>query len=341
MKPTIKDLAAEFGVDKATVSRALSGKPGVSDKLREKILLRARSLGFIPNAQARALATGNTETIALVFCDETSWFLENPFYSSVLAGIASEAISRDFALTFCSLSATAYTPGGPLPKVLAEGRADGFLFVGDQDDSLIKTVAGYGYPLLLVDHILRGEDLPSVIVENIDAACAAVEHLISLGHKRIGYVSGSLKSPSFNERLAGYRAALRAHKLDDEPDLVQVGEVGEAGYDCMLRLLALKRPPTAVFASNDINAIQAMKAAHEKGLDIPGDISVVGFDDSRAATDAWPALTTMRVDKQEMGRTAVHELIALIEGQKSRNRQHLVRAELVVRSSTAPPASNA
>lgn len=337
MGVTIQDLASEFGVDKATASRALRGKPGVSDDLRARIVERARALGFHPNAQARSLATGRTETIGLVFCDETSYFLQNPFYSAVLAGIVSEANARGYALSFCSVSWRDYE-AGELPKVMRERRADAFLFVGDQQQSLIGETRRAGFPLVLVDHRVHGENFRCVVIDNIDGACQAVEHLVSLGHRRIGYVSGALKSPSFSERLSGYRAAIRAHRADGDADLVQVGAEGEAGYECMKRLLALPRPPTAVFACNDVNAVQAMKALHEAGLRVPRDASVVGFDDSRIATDLWPALTTMRVDKHEMGRLAVRELLKALEGEPDGEREIAVKTTLVVRESTARPA---
>lgn len=341
VKVTIKSLAEEFGVDKATASRALSGKPGVSDSLRNKIIARAKKLGYEPNVQARALATGKTRNIGLVFCDETSYFLENPFYTSVLAGIGAEAVERGFGLTFCSLSADDFQPGGELPRVFRESRADGYLFVGDQDDALIRAAHKEGFPMLLVDHMIRGAgNIQTIMIENIDGACKAMEHLINLGHRRIAYLTGSLVSPSFSERLAGYHAAVRAHDCDKDPELVQVGEYGEAGYDCMNRLLDLKTPPTAVFACNDINAMQAIKAMHERSVRIPEDISIIGFDDSRAATDSWPALTTMGVDKQKMGRVAVDKLLALIEGKSEFVQRTAVYAELVVRESTCPPGGS-
>ncbi len=231
-----------------------------------------------------------------------------------------------------------YEAGG-LPKVMRERRADAFLFVGDQQDTLIKETRRAGYPLLLVDHQIRGENCHSVVIDNIDAACRAVEYLISIGHRRIGYIGGSLKSPSFQERLAGYRAAIRAHRGDEDSDLVQIGPEGEAGFLCMQRMLGIAKRPTAVFACNDVNAVQAMKAIHKKGLRVPEDISVMGFDDSRIATDVWPSLTTMRVDENLMGRTAVRLLLALRAGSNDVPRETLLKADLVVRESTAPWAS--
>lgn len=336
MRPTIKHLADELGVHKATVSRALSGKPGVSQAIRQKILRMAVQRGFYPNGQARSLATSRTETVALVFCDETSDFLANPFYSKVLAGIASEIKNQAFSLAFCSLSLEQSKGRNPLPKIMRERRADGYLFVGDQNDSIIKYAHNLGYPLVLVDHRYGGRKFDTVAIHNVEGGRKAVEYLISLGHRRIGFVGGSLRSPSFKERLEGYRAALEAHGCASDSDLVQLG-ASQGGYENMLKLLALPRPPTAVFASNDVNAVRALKAAQEKGLKVPDDISVIGFDDSARAQESWPPLTTMRVDAENMGRIAVQKLLARIEEHDRPVEQVLVGAELVVRQSTASP----
>ncbi|MFH0954016.1 MAG: LacI family DNA-binding transcriptional regulator [Verrucomicrobiota bacterium] len=335
MKVTIKDLAAEFGVDKATASRALRGKPGVSSELRDRIVAGAKTLGFFPNAQARSLATGKTETLALVFCDETSWFFENPFYSGVLAGIASESNARGFTLAFHSLASAKFRPGDSLPKEIRGHRADGFLFVGDQNDALITAVSEARYPVVLVDHSVPGADLPAVTVANTSGARSAVEYLISLGHRRIGFVSGWLKSPSYRERLAGYKAALQAHRCDRDPSLVRT-HGKDAGYEGMRELLALPSPPTAVFAANDVLAVTAVAAIHHKGLRIPQDVSIMGFDDSRCATDTWPPLTTMRVDKRLMGQLAVRKLIGLIQRKDAGPRQTPLDVNLVIRDSTGP-----
>ena len=337
MRPTIKDLADELGVHKATVSRALCGKPGVSQAVRQKILRTALQRGFYPNGQARSLATSRTETVALVFCDETSDFLTNPFYSKVLAGIASEIKNRAFSLAFCSLSVEQAQGRNPLPKIMRERRADGYLFVGDQHDSIIKYAHNLGYPLVLVDHRYGGRKFDTIAIDNVEGGRKAVEHLISLGHRRIGFVGGSLRSPSFKERLDGYRAALEAHGYPADADLVQLG-ASQGGHETMLKLLALPQPPTAVFASNDVNAVRALKAIQEKGLKVPEDVSVIGFDDSARASESWPPLTTMRVDAEHMGRLAVQKLLARVEQEERPVDLVLVGAELVVRQSTAAPA---
>jgi DNA-binding LacI/PurR family transcriptional regulator len=332
-KVTITDLAKEFDVDKATISRALRGKAGVSDALRRKIMKRARELKFFANAQARGLATGQTEALALVFCDETSYFLTNPFYSGVLAGIAGEADRLGFTLAFCSLSAEAYEPGNELPKVLREHRADGFLFVGDQDDRLIEEARDMNYPLLLVDHALPDKSFYSVIIDNRGGAREAVEHLASLGHRRIAFISGPLKSPSFSERLEGYRSAVEELGLEQADYLVQCVEE-EPGYNGMRRVLEGGEQPDAVFAANDTLAVMAMKALREKGLSVPDDISVMGFDDSRSAVEIWPTLTTMHVDMAGMGRLAVQHLVSLVRGEDAGATSVVIHPEVLVREST-------
>lgn len=336
MAPTIQDLADELGVHKATVSRALSGKPGVGDAMRRKILRMAAERGFYPDGQARSLATSRTETVALVFCDDTSEFLTNPFYSEVLSGIAAETERHAYSLAFCSMSLNdPSNRRGALPKIMRERRADGFLFVGDQEDVLINYARNLGYPLVLVDHRYGQERYDTVAIDNASGSRRAVEHLLDLGHRRIGFVGGSLRSPSFEERLRGYRAALESRGLPYDPALVQLGE-SHAGYENMMKLLALSRPPTAVFACNDVNAVKAMRAIYEKGLKVPEDVSVVGFDDSQRACETWPQLTTMHVDAVQMGTLAAAALVRRIQEGPGEARQTDIDARLVVRQSTGP-----
>ena len=338
MSVSLKLLAQEFGVDKATVSRAISGKAGVNAELRQRIVGRAAELGYTPNVQARSLSTGRTETLALIFCDETSRFLENPFYSCVLSGIASETFSLHLNLTFYSVSGCHYRADTILPEQLRGNRADGFLFVGNQHNTLIAAAQNNKIPFVLIDHVVPGIAYPAVMIDNKQAAQTAVEHLIRLGHERIAFISGSLRCPSFHERRQGYTTALRAHGIRVSPELILDDELDDS-YSCMRHLLSLEHPPTAVFAANDPLAIQAMRAVYDRGLHIPRDISIVGFDDSRCATDAWPGLTTMHVDKELMGRLGVKKLVGLTKNRRLTPMVNYLRARLLVRESTAPPLS--
>jgi DNA-binding LacI/PurR family transcriptional regulator len=210
------------------------------------------------------------------------------------------------------------------------------LFVGDQDDALIRYAHNLNYPLVLVDHRFGGGRFDSVAINNVDGARKAVEYLISLGHSRIGFVGGSLRSPSFEERLSGYREALAAHQIPFDESLVQVG-ASYAGRENMLNLLNLSETPTAVFVCNDVNAAKAIKAINERNFKVPDDISVVGFDDSFRASECWPQLTTMRADAEVMGRMAVRRLVKRVAKEAAVPEQIFMDAELVIRGSTGFP----
>ncbi|OQA28876.1 MAG: HTH-type transcriptional repressor CytR [Verrucomicrobia bacterium ADurb.Bin345] len=335
MRPTIQDLALELGVHKATVSRALSGKPGVSDMVRRKVIETAQTRGFFPHGLARSLATSVTETIGLVCCDETSEFLTNPFYSQVLAGIADETARHGLSLAFCSHPLPRPGKRQSIPKIMRERRADGFLFVGDQDDLLIRYAHHLGYPVVLVDHHLPTATFDTVVINNTGGAELAVHFLADLGHQRIGFVGGSLQSPSFAERLEGYRRALAERGLPADPMLVQAGEDG-SGYCNMLKLLAMPYPPTAVLACNDVHAAAALRAVREAGRRVPDDISLVGFDDSTRATETWPPLTTLSVDAEEMGRAGVKRLVTRLREPHVAPGRLVVHPRLTIRGSCSP-----
>nr|HPG00515.1 substrate-binding domain-containing protein [Kiritimatiellia bacterium] len=193
-----------------------------------------------------------------------------------------------------------------------------------------------GYPLILVDHRYGDGRFDTVAINNVVGGRRAVEHLLSLGHRRIGFVGGSLRSPSFRERLDGYREALSEAGIPADESLVQLGE-SHGGHDSMMRLLDLPEPPTAVFACNDLNAVRALKAARQRGLRVPEDVSLIGYDDASCAVETWPHLTTMRVDAEEMGRLAVRRLVARINGQKGPAEENILVSRLVTRDSTTFP----
>lgn len=340
MRPTLQDIAEALNVHKATVSRALSGKPGVGEALRKRIVRVARDRGFFPNGTARSLATSHTETIGLVCCDETSDFLTNPFYSKVLSGIADETANHGFSLAFCSCPLPPPGTRQVLPKIMRERRADGFLFVGDQDDTLIRCALNLGYPAVLVDHQLPDEGCDAITIDNTGGARLAMDFLLLLGHRRIAFVGGALRSPSFAERLEGYRRALETVGLPADEALVRA-EAGGAGEAQAARLFSSGHPPTAILACNDVYAAGALRAARSAGLRVPGDLSVVGFDDSPRARETWPPLTTMHVDADEMGRAAVRQLVLRLRNAEEPPSRVVLKPRLCIRGSTAAPRAAA
>ncbi len=338
MRATIKDIAKVIGVNVGTVSRALNDKPGVSDELRRRIVRKAAELDYQPNGHARGLVTQRTETIGLISGIETGSFLSNPFYAEVFAGIEVETRENNYALMFASTAGENPTSLGQLPKFIVEHRVDGVLVVGAVEANVLTLLQSLKYPFVLVDYHLPTEGMDTVVTSNTRSARTATEHLVQLGHRHIAFVGGApLDRGNFAERLQGYREALEAHSIAYREKLVQEGAL-VGGHESVMAVLNRAPEITAVIGCNDANALAAMGALRGKGMDVPRDMSVVGFDDIPAARESWPPLTTVRVDKMAMGRKAAQRLMQkLVEGEASAPHQIVFSTELVVRQSTAAP----
>lgn len=337
MRSSIKDIAAEFGVNAGTVSRALNGRPGVSDELRREIIRRSQQLGYRPNGHARGLVTHRTETIGLVTGGDTTTFLSDPFYATIFAGIEAETRQRNLALMFAS-TAGEDTPVSinQLPKFIAERRVDGLLVVGWVDPSIVRILQDARYPFVMVDYHLPVE-ADTVVTNNTRGARMATEYLIGLGHRHIAFIGGDVTIGNFGERCRGYREALEAAHIPFRERLVQGGRT-VGGYDSVMAVLDRDPDVTAVFACNDANALAAMRALRARGMEVPRDISIIGFDDIPAAAQAWPPLTTMRVPKAAMGEKATQRIVQKIEEPPGAAPHEIVfTPELVVRESAAAP----
>ena len=338
MRSTIKDIAKALGVNVGTISRALNDKPGVSPELRRKIVRKAADMSYRPNGHARGLVTQRTETVGLLSGVETSAFLSNPFYAGVFAGIEEETREHNYALMFASATGDSAMSLGELPKFIAEHRVDGLLIVGAVEINVINILKSTKYPFVMVDYHLPDDGIDTVITNNARGARTATEHLLELGHKQIAFIGGEpLTRGNYAERLQGYREALEAAGIKYRPELVQEGAM-IGGYDSTMKILDRAPGVTALVACNDANALAGMGALRARGLEVPRDISVVGFDDIPAAQEAWPPLTTMRVDKRAMGRKAAERLIQkLAEGEVSSPHQIIFSPDIVIRGSTAAP----
>ena len=337
MKATIKDIAKALGVNVGTVSRALNDKPGVSPELRKRIIRKAAELDYRPNGHARGLVTQRTETIGLLSGVETSAFLSNPFYAGVFAGIEAETREHNYALMFASATGESPVSMGHLPKFVVEHRVDGLLIVGAVEPNVISSLQSTKRSFVLVDYHLPDDGIDTVVTNNVRGGKTATEHLISLGHRNIAFVGGEpLDRGNFGERLEGYREALSDAGIPIREEFVQGGDI-VGGYDAMMTILDRAPEVTAIVGCNDANALAAMGALREKGITVPKDMSVIGFDDIPASQESWPPLSTMRVDKISMGRKAAQRLLQkLDEGESAAPHQIVFAAELVKRASTGP-----
>jgi len=333
--PTIYNVASRAGVSTATVSRALNGTAKIAPATRQAIDEAVRELGYRPNGLARSLRTKSTQTIALLLPDIT-----NPFFPRLVRGVQVAARRRGYLMLLASAEGDAAGEQDYL-ELFRANAVDGALLVGVSIPSeQITRVVAEGFPIVSLDRDIDCPDVPLVQVDNREGARTAVEHLLQLGHRRIAHIGGPHGLNISRERLAGYREALTSARIAVDPALIVEGDYEETGgAAAAARLLDSGVHFTAVFAANDLTAIGAMDALHERGLQVPDDVSVVGFDDLRLAAYVSPGLTTVHQPAAEIGERAAGILIDIIRGRRRAGRVgHVVLPpHLVERASTAPP----
>ncbi len=329
---SIKDVARVAHVSHPTVSRALRNSPLVNTKTAERIREIAGRMGYQPNAVARGLVTKKTGTIGVVVTS-----IADPFIAEVVSGI--EEVANDHAYSVFLANSNA-DPAREIKVVQSfqERRVDGILVAASRVGALyVPLLSRLKVPIVLINNQHPDEFVHSVVIDNVPASVNAVQHLIGLGHRRIAYIGDQFGFHSDTERFAGYRQALTLADCPFLPELVAHGDgKPEGGGQAMEKLLALAEPPTAVFCYNDMSAIGALSRIRARGLRVPHDISLVGFDDLFVASYVEPPLTTVRQPKQPMGRMAMQIMLKLLsDGQH----ETIIRmqGELVVRASTAPP----
>jgi len=313
----------------ATVSRALSGRGRVDAATRERIRQIAEELGYAPDMAARSLVLRRTENIGFLIHAFQS-LAPQTFYGEILTAAERELRRHRYHMHFATVD------DETLPPLIKENRVDGLLLVGcDLPPSLIQSLKARRIPIVLVDNHCPGID--SVFTDNVGGGFQATAHLIRLGHRRIAFVAETLENLSFRERFEGYRRALEAHGLPFDPELVAEGERGfEGGFLAMNRLLERARP-TAIVAANDPTAASAIRAIRARGLRIPEDIAVVGFDDDPLAIHTDPPLTTMRVFRSKMAALAAARLVDLIRNPDQPALQIQIETQLIVRRSCGGP----
>ncbi len=326
-------IAEEAGVSIATVSRAIRGKEGVGAETREKIIQIAERFHYSPNLQARGLASNKLDAIEIIIPQTSEYAFSNPYYAEILKGISKKAKETGQFLILSISEETDYA------RIYDHRLAAGIIVLANRcDDPRIIKTWQRKIPLMLIPGDIHNPKIPSVDIDNIGGAFAAVEHLIGLGHKRIAFINGAMNSKYSIERLAGYQSALEKHSVPIQETLIVDSQFNpETTYYGMKKLLSLPTPPTAVLVINDYSAIGAMRAAKEKGYRIPEDISVIGFGDVPFSSMTDPPLTTVHESFQEMGWQVTERLLKIIEGKRLSKRHLVFPAGLVIRKSTAAP----
>ena len=325
---TIKDVAKMAQVSPTTVSRVLNQKMIVREETEERVWAAIEALGYQPSASARALITGQTGAIGIVVRD-----ISDPFFSSIVHGVTYLANANGYSSFLCNL--VAEPEEAFYLRLVHEKRVDGIVLTTSHiPDEQIILVRQHGMPLVLINRRMDG--VASVFTDNHKGGYAATCHLIELGHREIAYIGVPSYVKSGIPRRSGYEWALREHGLPLNPDLMVVEEnSSDGGYRAMMALLSDGQRVTAVFVYDDIMAISAMRALHEKGLRVPEDVAVVGYDDIPLAAHITPPLTTVRQDKQAMGIQAMRMLIKLIQGEDLAESEVVMQPELIVRCSSS------
>jgi LacI family transcriptional regulator len=341
-RTTIRELARRSGVSIGTVSRALNGYTDVSPATRERIVRLAEELDYTPAAAARTLVTRRSHVIG-VFLEtgEGHPDLQHPFFHEVLVGLKDTlgGAGYDLLLFASANPGNGYGTHSYL-KRCRHHHVDGAVLMGvDADDPEVRRLARSGLPCVGIDVELGGDDAAYVASDNVAGGRIAVEHLVGLGHRRIATIAGPMETRPGRDRLRGYRDALRAAGLAFRDEYVAAGDFYvESGARAAAELLALDEPPTAIAAASDLMAVGALRAAGEAGLAVPGDVSLVGFDDIMLAAHLHPALTTVRQEKTGLGAAAARALLARVDGPGAGADAQLTReVELVARATTAPP----
>ncbi|WP_375286469.1 LacI family DNA-binding transcriptional regulator [Sphingomonas sp.] len=348
--PTISDVAERAGVSPMTVSRVINGQNTVREETRLRVEAAIAELNYAPSTAARTLAGGEEIRIGLLHANPSFAYL-----SEFLVGGLEQASRSNVQLVVekCDEEDVLDADGVPAIEHLLRGRIHGIVLPPPLSDSprILAALEGRGVPVVAVATGRAPDWALSVSIDDRRAAYDMTRHLGALGHVRIGLITGNPNQTASGERVEGYRAALDDMGIDFDAELVVEGLFTyRSGLDAADRLLELPAPPSAIFASNDDMAAATVAVAHRKGLDVPGDLTVCGFDDTALATTIWPELTTIRQPVTEMSRTAVDLLVRQIRahnatGEGVEQKHLLADYELIRRQSDAaprrrPPARN-
>lgn len=333
MKPTIHDVAKRAGVSIKTVSRVINKEPNVRDETREKVAKAVAALGYRPDPSARRLAGNRSFLMGLLYDNPSASYVIN-IQTGVLKVCQQEGY--DLLIHPCDYQA----PGlaAEIAAFSAHSKLDGLILTPPLSDlaPVVRAIREQGIPFTQIAPADPG--LAASVSTNDREACREMtRHLVSLGHSRIGFIIGHPDHRAVLTRYSGYRDAMQecGKKLDDRL-VVQGYNSFESGIECARKLLRLRKPPSAIVASNDDMAAGVMLVAHEKGLEIPGDLSVAGFDDIPLARQLWPALTTVRQPMETMAGLAAELLIAQLRGDRPDHGAHVIESTLMIRQSTGP-----
>jgi len=336
---TMDDLARVTGLSKMTVSRALNGSGYVSDQSRKKVLTAARELNYRLNYIGRNLNQNRTGMLGII--TPLEGLIGTYYFGQIVKGIQSALIGTDYHIAhYDSLSAD-FNDGEKCARLCHQRRVDGLIVIAPKrHDRFVKTFADLNVPLVVVGGAPRDRKISYIDVDNFGGAVAMTEHLIGLGHRKIGFVAGPKTLHDASERELAFRKTLARHGIRvNDKWVVQGSYETRKSFHATLHLLSGRDRPSAIFAANDLMALGVLDAARIVGLSVPEELSIAGFDDIDAAAAVLPPLTTVRQPMQRMGKKAVEYILELVA--RENQERHLIHqkltAQLIVRQSTTQP----
>jgi LacI family transcriptional regulator len=333
---TLKDIAERVGKSVPTVSRALANFPDISADTREEIQRVAKEMGYVPNITARNLQKQHTDTISLILPVANHLKISDPFFSEFLSGVVETSTNSNFSLIL--ISSDKETEQETYLKLIRNSQVAGFIVMRTRlKDQRIDLLRSQNIPFVAFGRVASKNDFPFIDSDDELGIRLMVDHLVKLGHTRLGFIAEpTLFTKSYN-RLQGYLQGLNAHGLAYDPDLVVEANFRQpSGKISADTLLALPKPPTAIIASNDLLALGALSAAQEHQLEVGKDISITGYDDILLAEYATPPLTTVKQPAYQFGTQLTEMLIKIIRKETLEERHILHAPSIVIRQSTAP-----
>ena len=328
----IGKIAKRAKVSTATVSRTINGSDKVTPATAERVWRVVRTLGYRPNSYARALVSGRSRMLGLIISD-----IVNPFFPELVRSFEEIALENGYEVIVAN---TGYDPERMARGVgrMLERQAEGVAVItSEMGDDFVAQMAERRIPMVFLDTARVGSRVSKIKVDYSQGIGEAVEHIVSLGHKDIAFISGPPELRSAETRRSAFLKCLHHYAVLPDKNYIQVGNHRiEGGEAAMERLLALPRRPTAVLTSNDLTAIGVLRAVHKCKLQVPEDISVIGFDDIEFSGFTQPALTTVRLSRQEMADKAFSALAKLIVASTEKGSQYDIETHLVIRDSTGP-----
>jgi LacI family transcriptional regulator len=328
---TIRDVARLSGVSPMTVSRVINDSERVSPETRRRVEQAISELGYVPSRLARGLSRQRTGTLAVIVPD-----VANPFFTAVVRAAEEVARRADYHVILCDTRADLSVEQDVIEELIAH-RVEGMVIapVSDRSATHLQRLAEFGVPFVLIDRTVPGVDCDVVLGDSSGGARQLVEHLVSLGHRRIGFIVESDDVSTARDRRTGYEAALNAAGIAFDPALVAKAAPDPSGGSAgMGRLLELEERPTAVFTVNNLVALGAIEAVRAAGLEVPDDVALVCFDDIEYASRLYPFLTAMEQPAQTFGTLGTQLLLERIEGRGPDRRHEVVLpGEFIIRKS--------